>query len=200
MACGSQPSAVEQVARQRSAQAAQAARDAQLPKDVQDFLARAAGAAGHRYTVTYAGPGNGKTVLTQRPPDRRIDVVAVDGSESFVHTGGTTYTCTQPPQGAWTCEKRASVEDPDLSLFTVESLGQTINALAASRHQFRFAVTTRKLAGTTATCLVTTPLAGGQAGELCIAGNGAVLLIDTPQRQLTAVRYSSGAAPVRTPA
>src|SRR5581483_12463095 len=60
VACGSQPSAVEQVARQRSAQAAQAARDAQLPKDVQDFLARAAGAAGHRYTVTYAGPGNGK--------------------------------------------------------------------------------------------------------------------------------------------
>lgn len=190
------------MAEQRSAQAAQAARDAQLPTDVQDFLARAAGAAGHRYTVTYAGPGEGKTVLTQRPPDRRIDVVSADGTgtESFVHVGGATFACKQPPQGAWTCQKRATVDDPDLSLFTVESLGLTINALAASRHQFRFAVTTRTLAGTTGTCLVTTPLAGGRPGELCIARDGAVLLVDTAQRQLTAVRYSSSASPVRKPA
>jgi hypothetical protein len=190
-ACGGGPrSVVDRVAAARSDQARRAARTAGLPAPVQAFLADAAGAAGHRFTVTYAGPGEGTTTLVQRPPSRRVDVRTAEGTESFVHVGDGSWACRQPPGQGWTCERRTVVTDPDLGLFSAESIDQVVAALGRSRHEFRFEVGDEMVAGTPARCLVTTPLVGGREGRLCIARrSGAVLLVDTEQRQLRATRY-----------
>src|SRR5262245_58649934 len=76
----------------RAAQARTIARQAGLGPDVQDFLARAAGASAERYTVIYnQGAGQTTTVISD-PPDRRIDVQGATGADSLdrVIVKGTT--------------------------------------------------------------------------------------------------------------
>src|SRR5438477_13049382 len=74
--CGRHTSPAQRAADEREKQARDLARQAGLSVDVQDFLARYASAAAHRFEVTYAPSPSGTTVvLVQDPPRRRVDVV-----------------------------------------------------------------------------------------------------------------------------
>ena len=70
-----------------------------------DVLADAAGAVDETYRVVYELDGRVVTV-TQRPPDRRVDVVNDDGSaDATISVDGTAYACTDPPgDEEWRCE------------------------------------------------------------------------------------------------
>jgi hypothetical protein len=166
---------------------------------VQRFLGRAAVGVAATFTVTYAGADGTRTTLTQRPPQRRVDVVAADTTESVLRLRDGTYACKQDTGRGWECNRRTDPEaggaDPDLGVFAPTNLDETVESLAAARSSYRFSVVDRGLAGTKATCLVTTPIAGGDADELCIAPTGAILHIRTKQRSLDATRYRPTANP-----
>jgi len=217
-ACGrSSPSPVDKVADARRAEAVQAARQAGLDAAVQAFLGRAAAAVGRSFTVTYQGPGASRTTLVQQPPDRRIDV-ADGGTESLFRLTSGTFACRRDagPSAKWTCRKQATSSaggsaagaDPDLGVFSTAQLSATVEALAAARSAYRITVASRRLAGTTATCLVATATAKATASvkasadELCIAPDGAILRIHTAQQSLEALHYHAGAdrAALRLPA
>src|SRR5205807_5511137 len=93
-ACGGGQSATERAARARADQARQVARRAGLPAAVQDFLARYATSAARSFTVNYApDPGGTTIVLTQSPPDRRLDLVQGAITESFFATSAGSFDC-----------------------------------------------------------------------------------------------------------
>jgi hypothetical protein len=183
----------ERTAAARRAQAEQAARDAGLPVDVQRFLGRAAAAVGQSFTVVYRGPASGTTTLTQRPPERRVDVTG-DGTESVLRLRTGTFAC-RLPTGArgWSCQRRpAGGGDPDVGVFSPDQVSATVAALASAEGTYRFAVASRRLAGTAATCL-TAAKPGAAADELCIAPTGAILRIHTARQSVDALRYHPGA-------
>jgi hypothetical protein len=192
-ACGDDtPTAIEQVAEQRSQQAERVARDAQLPEDVQRFLGRAASAVAATFTVTYEEAG-ARTTLTQRPPDRRIDVTKDGVTETLLRLRDGTFACNA--QGCKEQEGQAAI-DPDLGVFSPQKLEESIGALGSARATFRFDVVTKDVAGATADCMVTAPLAGGEADELCIAArSGAIVRIRSASRSLEAVSYKDSADP-----
>jgi hypothetical protein len=195
------------VADGRRAQAERAARDAGLPIAVQRFLGRAAEGAARRFTVTYRGPGDGRTVLVQRPPERRIDVVGGVTTSSLLRLRRGSFSCRQGTAG-WECDRQAAGTsaagpDPDLGVFSPAQINDTVVALAAARTGYRFEVKAQRLAGTTATCLVTTKAdAAGPPDELCIADEGAVLRVRTSTRTLEATAYKADVDPaaLRLPA
>lgn len=190
--CGDdEPTAIEQVAEQRRQQAERVARDAQLPADVQRFLGRAAAAVGASFTVSYDEAGV-RTTLTQRPPDRRIDVTKDGATETLLRLRDGTFACNQ--SGCKKQEGPAGI-DPDLGVFAPLDLEEAVGALGSQRDAFRFEVVATDVAGITADCLVTTPVAGGEAEELCIAASGAIVRIRAGARSLEAVSYRDGADP-----
>jgi hypothetical protein len=180
------------VAAARQAQAERVARDAGVPGDVQRFLGRAAAGVSRSFTVAYRGAGGTTTTLTQRPPDRRVDVVDSGTTESLLRLGTGTFACRRAQAGPWTCAKQASAAgpDPDLGVFSAARISDTVSALAAERGAYTFTVVSRTVAGAEASCLVTQPAKGGRADELCIARSGAILRVHTAQRTLDAVRYA----------
>lgn len=192
-ACGGDsPTAIEQVAEQRSWQAERVARDARLPENVQRFLGRAAAAVAATFTVSYEEAGV-RTTLTQRPPDRRIDVTKDGATETLLRLDDGTFACNA--QGCKEQEGPAAI-DPDLGLFAPQKLEESITALGAARSTFSFDVVTKDVAGATADCLVTAPIAGGEADELCIAArSGAIVRIRSASRSLEAVSYKDSADP-----
>lgn len=198
-ACGGDDTTpVERVAQERRAQAEQAAKDAGLPEPVQTFLGQAASAVASAFTVTYEADGV-RTTLAQRPPERRIDVMKDGQTESLLRLRDGTFACNA--QG---CKREDAAPgiDPDLGVFAPGRLKQTVDALGAARAAFRFEVVDKQVAGITADCLVTTPEAGGEADELCIAPTGVILRIRSAAQKLEAVSYSAtvDAAAFKAPA
>lgn len=195
-ACGrSATSAVDKVAATRAAQAERVARDAGLPADVQRFLGRAAAGVSRSFTVAYRGADGVTTTLTQRPPDRRVDVVDNGSTESLLRLGTGTFACRRDGTSPWTCTKQAATAgpDPDLGVFSAARISDTVAALTAAHGAYTFKVVSRRVAGADASCLVTQPTKGGQADELCIAASGALLRVHSAQRTLDAVRYEDKA-------
>lgn len=191
-ACGDDaPTAIEQVADQRREQAERVAREAQLPEDVQRFLGQAAAAVAAEFTVVYEEAGT-RTTLAQRPPDRRVEVAKDGATETLLRLRDTTFACN--PQGCQEQKGPAAI-DPDLGVFAPQKLEESIDALGAARSSFRFDVVSRKVAGVAADCLVTTPMSGGPADELCIAPSGAIVRIRSESRSLEAVSYKDSTDP-----
>lgn len=190
-ACGGDdPTTVEKLAAERRAQAEQVARDAKLDEDVQDFLGDAAEAVAATFTVVYERDG-ATTTLTQRPPDRRVDVAKGTTTESVFRVGGDVFACTQEQGGPWECGAAPASAglDPDLGVFSPARLSSTAKALGQSRDDYGFAIASRRVAGADARCLVTTPKSGGQADELCIASTGAILRVRSGAVSLEATSY-----------
>lgn len=182
----------------RAEDARQAAEDAGLPDGVADLLADAAAAVDRTYRVAYDVDG-GRVVVTQRPPDRRVDVVAADGTvDSTISVGGRVHACTDPAgDEPWRCERLADA--PAEGGFDADAVADLAHALSVGVDHYDFAVEEEQLLGTSARCLVTRLRAGGDAdpalgseGRLCIADTGALLLVERPAGIVRATQYATG--------
>ena len=192
-------------------QARRAALDAGLSPAVADFLALAAGGTQATYEAEFTAltAGEERTIIvSQRPPDRRIDVVAAGGAtDATILTGGSTFQCSKPPDGGWEC-----IRAPDGrstaplvgGVFDEATLRATTDALADASRDFIIGIEDREVAGTAATCLVAEPrgaattTAAGAApdgpGSLCLSGDGAILLVEQAGERVAATEYSTSVA------
>lgn len=197
--CGDDPTAADE----RGDQIGDAAGEAGLPADVAGLLADAARSDGTYRVVFEAAAGDAaptRVTLTQRPPDRRIDIEQADGTaQSTIGTATDNHRCTREgADGAWTCE--ALVEPSPDGVFQeaiVDALTDTLTEQAAS---YDFAVETRTVLERDVRCLVTTlhegiddPSLGG-SGTLCISAEGAMVLVETPSQTIRAIGYSTDVA------
>jgi hypothetical protein len=196
-ACGGSTTTSEQ----RADQARQAAADAGLGDDVQDFLGLAASAVDATYVVTYATAGTGSTpaqevLVAQRPPDRRVDIVSADGeAQRTITVEGVTHACARPAGDDWVCQE-TDTDDAAVGIFDDEAIADFTAALRVAVDDYDFTVGRRPVAGTEATCLVTRLKDGrtpterlGRVGTLCLSPEGVVLLAAEPGRQLEASSY-----------
>jgi hypothetical protein len=197
-ACGGgDASPIDKVAEARRDQAERVARDAGLPESVQHFLGDAAAGVKGTFTVVYRGVN--KTTLVQRPPERRVDVVAGDTTESVIRNGDGTFACRRASStAAWKCTRQSSAgqgPDPDLGVFSSERIAATVRALSMSKADYRFEVKTRTIAKTKATCLLTTPKAepAKPPDELCFSKEGALLRVRSASQSLEAESYKATA-------
>lgn len=186
------------VAADREGQARRVAADAGLGPDVQDVVGRAASAAARAFVVAYDSPDGARTTVSQDPPSKRVDVTGGPGGQGIVRTALVntkgSFACEKVAD-RWTC-RRSATAPPVLGSFDPSNLKSTVDQLSASRRSYDFRIEHRTVAGTAATCLVTerkpgAPGTGGQVGRLCVAANGAPLLIAQPGQTLTAVSYST---------
>lgn len=195
--CGDDPAPEEQ----RADQVGGAATEAGLPDDVAAFLADAAEGTGtFRVVYEVADPEGGATqrvTITQRPPDRRVDVEQADGAaQSTIGTAGGTTSCTRAAgDEPWRCEPAAG--GPTDGAFDPEVVSALADALAEQASSYDFTVEDRTVAGVAARCLVTTLRSGvddpalGSTGTLCTSAEGARLLTETPSGTLRAIEYST---------
>jgi hypothetical protein len=139
-------------------------------------------------------------VVSQHPPDRRIDVVAGDRIvESRVFRDEVAYECTVPeddPEGPLDCRRsQGALEAP--GTFTDESLDTFAADLAESRDDLDLTVEARTIAGVEATCMVAVPKAGPTDGTgpgvetICLSDEGGQLLIDAAGERLVAEAYTT---------
>jgi hypothetical protein len=190
--CGQHESPAQKTAHERENQARQVASKAGLSPAVQDFLAVYATAADNTFTVTYGPSATGTSVvLLQAPPLRRVDVVVPPVTRSVFVTKQGTYECALDNQ-QWTCQQ-AQQQEGAPGLLAPADIARFGAELATARTNYTFAVKNRKVAGTDARCLVTTPRAGvgGPASTLCLSSRGAVLLSEGTSNPLRAVKYST---------
>lgn len=192
--CADAPTAAER----RADQARQAAADAGLDEDVQDFLALAAGAVGATYQVTYRstqGDEQVDVILSQRPPDRRVDVVRGDTTDTRLVLDGASYQC-QRASDKWTCAAASDGGAELAPVFDEDAIASTTQALDDAKDDYDFRVETRSLLGVDATCLVTELRPGhaeegtlGRDATLCLSPEGAALLVQRPTDEVTATAY-----------
>jgi hypothetical protein len=194
---------VAKVAALRSTQARRLAADAGLPDDVQRFLGRAAASTGATFTATYVA-GADRLVVHQRPPRRRVDTVvgAKTASSVVLDEHGRAFRCA-PPGRRWTCHADDAARST-VGAFTPDVVSRTVDALKAATGAYVTSTDTRRIAGTSATCLVSRPTSGdGAVATFCISPSGVPLLIDegTGTPSLRALRYrpSASAADVARP-
>lgn len=193
-ACGGDGSPADE----RADQVRDAAEEADLAGEVTDVLLLAARGVDGTFQVTYAGEEGTSIVISQRPPDRRVDVVAgTKVVSSQVVRGGVAYRCEPPeddPSGPLACRRTAgSVDAP--GAFTEEALDAFTEALTSDDLELR--VEERTIAEATATCLVADPGRGPTDGTgpgvetICLSAAGAQLLVDTAGERLVAEAYTT---------
>lgn len=160
-----------------------------------DLLADAAAGVDATYRVAYE-IGTATVEVAQRPPDRRVEVTAADGTvDATFALDGTSYSCTDPPgDDPWRC---ATLGDPATGgAFDEAAVAELAGALADGARDYDFTVSSRRLAGTEARCLVTERRPGatgadlGDRAELCVAPSGALLLVERAQGAVRAVEYA----------
>ena len=183
-ACGDDPSASDT----RADQLRDVAEEAGRPADVIEVLELAARGVDGTYQVTYPGEEGASIVVSQSPPDRRIDVVAGERVvESHVFRDGVGYRCAPPPDdpaGSLACERSQSGLDAP-GAFTEEALQTFAEDLAESSDRVELSVESRTIADSDATCLV----AGDET--LCLSDEGAQLLVDSGGDLLEASSYTT---------
>lgn len=195
---------------ERAEQARQVATEAGLPPEVAQVLERAAGAAHATYRVTYDVTGQGGVdvvTVASDPPRRRVDTAAAgsDEARSFVSDGDGTIVCARR-SGAWSCRAGESSEPVGVAPFHGDAVKGAIARLAAARDTHDFTVERRRMGGTTATCLLTTPKrersSGSAPDSLCISPEGVPLLIERSAGTVRATSYTTevGEDDLETPA
>jgi hypothetical protein len=189
-ACGGGDS----VADAREEQIRSAADDAGLPDDVAEVLVLAARGAEGTFQVTYPGEDGTALVVSQAPPNRRIDVVTGERVvESRVFRDGVGYECTPPdddPTGALDCTRvQGALQAP--GAFTDEALDAFTADLAESSDDLDLSVEHRTIADVDATCLVAAPKVGPDVETICLSDEGAQLLVDAAGERLAAEAYSA---------
>ena len=183
-ACHDEPSASER----RADQIREVAEEAELPGDVIDVLELAARGVDGTFQVTYAGAEGASIVISQAPPDRRLDVVVGERVvESRVFRDGVGYRCTPPPDdpiGSLDCERSESGLDPP-GAFTQEAIEAFAEDLGQAADDLELKVEARTIAEADASCLV----AGDET--ICLSDEGAQLLVDVGSDHLTASSYTT---------
>lgn len=186
----------------RADQVRQAALDAGLPDDVASVLALAARGATATFQVTYDGTEGAQVVVSQEPPNRRVDALTAGlVVESQVVRDGVSYLCELPadaqPGDPLVCDRTAGLV-PTQGAFTEEALATFTEELAAEVDGFDLDVETRTIADTEATCLVAAPKAGTPidadapgVDTICLSPEGAQLLVDVAGERLVASAYST---------
>lgn len=184
----------------RAEQARAAALDAGLDEDVADFLALAARGQTAVYQATYPGPDAGTSVVVaNRPPDRRIDVVADDVVVQVqIALDGVGYTCPRDDEAGAivTCERTDAIVEPP-GLFGTATM-ETLSASLADRvADFDFTLETSAIAGVEARCLVTNIKAGkaraelADSGTICVSPEGALLRVAQGDEVIEATDYTT---------
>jgi hypothetical protein len=198
VACGDDDPAADD----RAAQVRDAADDAGLDAEVADLLVLASEGLSSTYQVTYAGTDGAEVVVSQDPPNRRVDVVTAGLIvQSQVVRDGVAYRCDLPEGGSpgdpLVCERtQGALTAP--GPFTDDALEAFTTALLDSADDVDLTVDERVLADIDARCLVSAPKAGtpldgsGPGVEtLCLSPEGAQLLIDSGGERLVADGYST---------
>ena len=195
-ACGDEPSA----SGARRDQVREVAEDAGLPDDVIEVLVLAAAGVDGTFQVTYPGEDGASIVISQAPPDRRIDIVAGERVvESSVFRDGVGYRCEPPADdatGVLECTRRQGALDAP-GAFTAEALAAFTEDIGASLEDIELTVEQRTIADTDATCLVASPKAGPDDGTgpgaetICLSDEGAQLLVDAGGERLVADAYTT---------
>jgi hypothetical protein len=198
-ACGGDRDAV---AADRAAQVRAAADQAGLGDDVADVLALAAEGTAGTFQVTYAGTGGAQVVVSQEPPNRRVDVLTAGLIvESQVVRDGVAYRCALPdrarPGDDLDCSRTQGAVQA-LGSFSDEALDHFTDQLLASSDTLELTVERRTVADVDVTCLVTAPKAGSVldgtgpgADTLCLSAEGAPLLVDSGGDRLVADGYTT---------
>ena len=186
-------------------QARSIAEKAGLAPDVASFFALAAsgGEATYRSTLS-TKDASGQPVqitTTQRRPDVRFDTFHADGTiDSTISTGGRSYQCTMAANH-WDCGELGTSVAAQLSSGAIFGASAVTNALGQFEQRaqdYDFRVEDRQLVGITARCLVTTRKPGheqdpslGASATMCLAPEGAVVLVDVPAGTITATAYTT---------
>jgi hypothetical protein len=180
------------------------AEGAGLPEDVADFFASATAPASAAYRVSYdVADQQGKSsqvTVTQKPPQRRVDVFHADGSiDSTLASGGRSYQCTKTG-ATWQCGDLGADPSSQLAngVLDTDALRAAADRLRERAADFDFRIETRTIAGAAARCLVTTrkPEAAsdpslGASGTLCLSDEGALVLGETPTGRFEAKEYTT---------
>ncbi len=195
-ACGDEGSAADA----RADQVRDVAEDAGLADDVTDVLVLAARGTDGVFQVRYAGEDGAAVVVSQDPPNRRIDVVVDDRIvESRVFRGGVGYECKpaeDDPAGPLECARaQGALQAP--GAFTDEALDAFTEDLARSQDDIDLSVERRTIAEVDATCLVAVPKPGPTDGSgpgvetLCLSDEGGQLLVDVGGERQVAEAYTT---------
>lgn len=195
-ACGGGGSAADT----REDQVRTAAEEAGLPGEVADVLVLAARGIEGTFQVTYPGEDGTALVVSQAPPDRRLDVVAGERViESRVFRDGVGYECRPPdddPAAALVCRRaQGALQTP--GAFTDEALDAFTSDLAGSRDDLDLTVETRTIAEVVGTCLVAAPKESPADGTgpgvetICLSAEGGQLLVDAGGERLVAQTYTT---------
>lgn len=192
----------DEVTTDRVEQVRAAARDAGLRDEVADVLALAARGTTATFQVTYPGTGGSAIVVSQDPPNRRVDVLTAGlVVESQVVRDGVAYACNLPeggqPGDALECDRtQGAVAAP--GAFTDDAVQAFTDDLLASADEFDLTVESRTIAEVEATCLIAAPAAGtvldgSEAGvdTVCLSPEGAQLLVDAGGERVVADGYST---------
>jgi hypothetical protein len=187
----------------RTDQLRDAAIAAGLGEEVADVFALAARADSATFQVTYAGEDGASLVVSQDPPDRRIDVAQGEVVvSSRVLRDGVAYRCepdtaADAAPGELTCERAAGALE-EVGTFTQDALQDFIDQVEASKDELAISVDGRTIADTDVTCVTTTPKAGTEldgtgpgTDVLCLSDEGAQLLVDHAGERLVADSYST---------
>lgn len=198
-ACGDD---ADRVTSDRVAQVRAAAAEAGLSEEVTDVLALAARGTTATFQVTFDGTDGAQVVISQEPPNRRVDVLTTGlVVESQVVRDGVAYSCELPesasPGDALTCERTTgAVLTP--GAFTDEAVTAFTEELIASADAFDLSIEERTIAEHDATCLVAAPRAGtpldgsvSSVDTICFSNEGAPLLIDSSGQRQVASGYST---------
>lgn len=184
----------------RADQIRAAGEEAGLADEVVDVLMLAARGVDGTFQVTYPGEGGTALVVSQAPPDRRVDVVTGERVvESRVFRAGVGYSCTPPADdasGALDCRRsEGALEAP--GAFTDEALDAFVDDLSSALGDLDLTVEARTIAEVEATCLVAVPKAGPTDGTgpgvetICVSAEGAQLLVDVGGERVVASAYTT---------
>lgn len=198
-ACGTDD---DRVTDERADQIRDAAQEAGLTDDVADVLALAARGTTARFQVTYEGTGGAALVVSQDPPNHRVDVLTAGLIvESQVVRDGVAYRCALPTDGRpgddLECTRtEGALEGP--GLFSDAALATFTDEMLASVDDFDLTVEPRTIADVDATCLVAAPKAGTTldgtgpgVDTICLSDDGAQLLVDAGGQRVVATGYST---------
>jgi hypothetical protein len=183
-------------------QAQSIAQAAGLPKDVTEFFALAANGTSATYRATIGTTdATGKPLqvtTTQRPPDRRFDTFHADGTiDSTISIGGRSYQCAMAANH-WDCGELSGRPSTNSEVFGPTAVQAAIDGFRSRAADYDFRVEGQKIAGVDARCLITTRKPGheqnpslGESAKLCVAPEGAIVLVEVPSGSVTATEYTT---------
>ena len=200
-ACGDDGGGTDAAGDTRADQVRDALAESGLAEDVVEVLALAAAGTDGTFRVAYelvaTDGGTQRVELTQRPPDRRLEITDPDGTvDATIAVGGSFHQCQRDE--TWSCTEVGPTAAPTGGALDPDAVEQLATSLTEDVDRYDLSVEHREVAGVEATCLVAALRPGvdaapddGAEGTICVSPEGAVLLTERSSETLEAVDYSS---------